>query len=328
MTIQRIATTPAELTSFGGTYSTDATKHDSGRTRGVFRHAELQISSLHFPEVAGDTTWIHFEHTVVRNTSNPQFWSGSIFEVRDSSSRRMMFIDINPTMSWRARVDDGASPATVSEGVISEGTMISIDIKIVVTANVEVEVYFNGALQGSNTIVNTQTAGNPDRIQFGTFDNDTGSGADLGSWFGEMVIADEDTRGFRLRELTPQSFGVFQQWDGTAASVFDDSLATGVSTDVADERVSFGLSNLDNVGPSDIVNRIIAQSYAQRGASGLTAINHFFRYDDTTIQDGSDIALGLTGDWYIDEYLTNPKTAAAWTPSDLDGIQLGLRART
>lgn len=53
MTIHRIATTPAELTSFGGTYSTDATKYDSGRTRGVFRHTELQLSSLNFDESAG-----------------------------------------------------------------------------------------------------------------------------------------------------------------------------------------------------------------------------------------------------------------------------------
>lgn len=328
MTIHRITTTPAELTSFGGTYSTDATKYDSGRTRGVFRHTELQLSSLNFDESAGDTTWIHFDHTVVRNSSSAQFWSGSVFEVKDSASRRIVQIDINPTMNWRARVDSGSSLAVANESVFSEGTMVSVDLKIIVTANVELEVYFNGALQGTAILVNVQGATNPDRIQFGIFDNDTGSSTSGTAWFGEIIVADEDTRGFRLRELTPQSFGVFQQWDGTAASVFDDSLATGVSTDVADERVSFGLANLDNVGSGDIVNRIIVQSYAQRGASGLTSINHFFRYDDTTIQDGPDITLALTGDWYLDEYATNPKTALAWTPSDLDGIQLGLRART
>jgi len=329
MAIIRIATSPAELTVFGGDYNTtDTTKFDPGRTQGVFRHDELDISTLQWPEVAGDTTWIHFDHAINRNSSNPQFWTGSIVEVKDSLDRRMFYIDINPTMNWRAQVDSGSVTSQATQQVLSNGVLFTVDVKIVVGATIDAEVYFNGALQGTATIANTQNAGNPDRMQFGIFDNDTGSGSGHAAWFGEMIIADEDTRGFRLRELTPQSFGVFQQWDGTVASIVDGSLATGISTDVADERVSFGLANLDAVDPGDIVNRIVAQSYAQRGASGLTSLNHFFRYDDTTIQDGPDINLNLTGDWYVDEYTTNPKTAAAWTPGDLAGIQVGVRART
>ncbi len=327
MAIQRIATSPAELTTFGGTYSTDTSKYDPERTQGVFRHTELQLSTLHFPEVSGNTTWLHFDHAIVRNTSNAQFWSGQILEVKDSLDRRMMYVDINPTMNWRALADSGSTTAQATQQVLSNGLTISVDIKIVVGATIDIEVYFNSALQGTGSIANTQGATNPDRIQFGVYDNDTGSSSSGTAWFGEFIIADEDTRGFRLREMTPQSFGVFQQWDGTVASVVDTSLATGVSTDVADERVSFGLDNLDHVDPGDIINRVVVQSYAQRGASGLTSINHFFRYDDTTIQDGADINLNLTGDWFVDEYATNPKTAAAWVPDDLAGIQLGVRAR-
>lgn len=329
MAILRIATSPAELSVFGGTYNTtDTTKFDPTRTRGVFQHTELQLSSLQWPEVSGDTTWIHFEHALNRNTANPQFWSNSLLEVKDSFDRRMFYIDMNPTMRWRAQVDSGSVTSQATQQVLSEGTLFAVDVKIVVGATIDCEVYFNGALQGSASIANTQNATNPDRLQFGIFDNDTGSSSSGRTWFGEFIVADEDTRGFRLRELTPQSFGVFQQWDGTVASIVDGSLATGISTDTADERVSFGLANLDSVDPGDIVNRIVAQSYAQRGASGLTSINHFFRYDDTTIQDGPDINLGLTGGWHLDEYTTNPKTAAAWTPGDLAGIQVGVRART
>lgn len=327
MAILRIATSPAELTTFGGTYTTDTTKHDPERTRGAFEHGTLDLSSLQFPEVSGDTTWIHFDHAIVRNSANAQFWTDNIFEVKDSLDRRMMYVEMLPTMQWTAMVDAGASDTQVAQQVLSNGLTISVDIKIVVGANITVEVYFNSALQGTSTIANTQGATNPDRIQFGVFDTQLGSGTGGAAFFGEFIIADEDTRGFRLRELTPQSFGVFQQWDGTVAGVTDTSLATGVSTDTADERVSFGLDNLDTVDPGDIINRVVAQSYAQRGASGLTSINHFFRYDDTTIQDGADINLNLTGDWFVDEYATNPKTAIAWTPGDLAGIQLGVRAR-
>lgn len=329
MAIQRIATAPAELTTFGGTYNTsDTSKFDPTRTRGVFRHQVLQLSTLHFDEVAGSTTWIHFDHAMNRTGANDQFWTGSILEIEDASGNRMAYIDIVSTLQWTARVDSGAATAIATQQVLSDGTLFTVDIKLDVGATIDIEVYFNGALQGTASITNTQGAGNPDRMTFGVYDDSTGSGPSGLTWFGEIIVADEDTRGFRLREMTPQSFGVFQQWDGTANSVFDDSLATGVSTDVADERVSFGLDNLDAVDTGDIINRVVVQSYAQRGASGLTQMNHFFRYDDAFVQDGADIALGLTGNWYIDEYANNPRTAVAWVPADLEGIQLGVRART
>lgn len=329
MAIQRIATTTAELTSLGGTFNTtDTSKFDPTRTRGVFKHTETQISQLAFPEVSGNTTWVHFNYAFVTSGGNQQFWGDSVVEILDASSNRLFYIDINPTNQFRANVDNGAATAVALNVVQSIGTLITIDVKIVVGATIDCEVYFNGALQGTASITNSSGFANPNRMFFGVYAPDTNSGISGEIWVGEIIVADEDTRGFRLREMTPQSFGVFQQWDGTASSVFDDSLATGVSTDVADERVSFGLDNLDAVDAGDIINRVVVQSYAQRGASGLTAMNHFFRYDDAFVQDGADIALGLTGNWYIDEYANNPRTAVAWVPTDLAGIQLGVRART
>lgn len=330
MTIQRIATTPAELTVLGGTFNTtDTTKFDPKRVRGIFEHIELQISSLNFPAVAGDTTWIHFDHTVKRNNGNANFWSNSIMEFHDANNNRLAYIEIVPTMNWTVNVDNGTSTAIATQQVLSENSgAISMDFKIVVGATIDLEVYFNGGLQGTASLTNANSYGNPTKISFGIYDNSTGTYSGGGkAWFGSFIIADEDTRGFQLRELHPQSFGVFQQWDGTADSVFDDSLATGISTDVADERASFGLANTNEIGPSDLINRVVVQTYAQRGASGLTSINHFFRYDDGTVVDGADIALGTVGDWYIDDYAQNPRTSAPWDPADLAGIQLGVRSR-
>ena len=187
MGIQRIATSPAELTTFGGTYnSSDLTKFDSSRTQGVFEHGELQLSTLNFPAVSGDTTWIHFEHAIERAGTNPQFWGESILEVKDSNDRRMMFVEIVPTMLWTAYADSGSSTAQAAQQILSDGLTISVDIKIVVGANIDVEVYFNSALQGTSTIVNTQGATNPDRIQFGIFDSSTGSVTETpgSAWFG------------------------------------------------------------------------------------------------------------------------------------------------
>ena len=335
MSILRIATSPAELDLQGGTYSTNTSYYDPTRTRGVFKHGQLETSSLSFPPAAGTITWLHFRFAVTRDTANPSFWGntaadGVVFEFRDSASRRMLLGRIVPTMQLEIMADDGAgSLLRANISTPSNDLVFSIDVKLEISGgNVIVESYYNSALQGTATLSNAGGVTNPDRMYFGTFEADTGSGTPGSSWFGEIVIADEDTRGFRLRELKPQSFGVFQQWDGTVASVADNSLATGVSTDVNGERVSFGLDNLENVNSGDIVNRVVAQTYAQRGPTGLTQFAHFFRYSDTTVQVGPSIAVNTIGAWYMDEYVNNPDTGVAWVPADLAGIQIGLEAQT
>ena len=147
-------------------------------------------------------------------------------------------------------------------------------------------------------------------------------------FFGECVIADEDTRGWRLFQLKPTAFGVNQEWDGTAASVVDGSLLTGITTDVANERASFGVSRIENIPDDALIDRVCIQSYGQRGASGLTAFNHYFRYESGTTIDDADHTLALTAGMFIDEYTTDPNTTLPWAVPNLSGLQIGVRART
>lgn len=321
MSILRIATAQADMTAFGGNMSTNTNFFDPERVEECFQLSTAEVGVLDFPAAAGNETWLHFAYG---QDGNSDFNDETVVRIRDAANDQLAYIRVGGAnlyfgINGDVSFEGGATSISVNNDFI-------IDIQIIVNGAVDITVrgYINSALQFDSTQANTAAKTNPTQIEFlnpsVSFPHEKFSA--------ELIMADEDTRGFRLRELKPQSFGVFQQWDGTVASIIDDSLATGVSTDVADERVSFGVSNLENVDPGDIINRVVAQSYAQRGTSGLTSFNHFFRYDDATIQDGSDISLGLFGDWYVDEYVNNPKTAAPWVPADLAGIQLGLRART
>ena len=155
---------------------------------------------------------------------------------------------------------------------------------------------------------------------------DSNSGGTI--YWGECVIANEDTRGWRLYQLKPTAFGVDNTWDGEASSVVDGSLLTGISTDVLNERASFGVSNIENISDSALIDRICIQTYGQRGAAGLTSFNHYFRYQGGTRVDDADIALALTADMYLDEYPVDPNTSLAWNVADIQGLQIGVRART
>jgi len=322
MSILRIATSEADFTSMGGTASTNTTHYDPDRVEFCFELDSAENSTLIHPQNSSGETWYHF---VWSQDGSNSFHDTITLTIKDSQNNTLTSIRQSGLATY-FRINGDVffeGPATN----VSINTPIIFDIQVIVngTTDITVRGYMNSALQFDSTQANTQNKGQPADVEFSNYYTGNFSHS---KFLSEVIVADEDTRGFRLREFKPQSFGVFQQWDGTVSSVVDPSLATGVSTDVADERVSFGVSNLENVAGGDIINRVVAQSYAQRGTSGLTSINHFFRYDDGNVQDGSDIALELLGDWYVDEYPNNPRTAAPWVPDDLSGIQLGVRSRT
>lgn len=322
MTILRIATSEADFTTMGGDASTNTNFFDPDRVDNCFELDSNENASLVFPTPVGNETWFHF---VWGQDGNNGFHETTIFDVKDSSNNVLASIRQDGLATYFRIHGDTffeGSPTNVS----INGTVV-FDVQVIVNGNSDITVrgYINSALQFDSIQSNSANKGKPADCNF---QNNYSGSFSHSKFLSEVIVADEDTRGFRLREFKPQSFGVFQQWDGTVSAVVDASLATGVSTDVADERVSFGVSNLDQVQGGDIINRIVAQSYAQRGTSGLTGINHFFRYDDGTVQDGADITLGLFGEWYVDEYLNNPRTGAPWAPAELAGIQLGIRART
>jgi hypothetical protein len=323
MAILRIASARADITTLGGTMSTDSTYFDNTRVDACYRISEDGGTTLGFPAAAGTTTWLHWVFAFDADP-NQFLYDRTVTTIQDTNGATLFEIRMNASDFHFSVLGD----TTAKSGgfLLPEKAEIVIDIQLIVTGTTDIELnaYINSALRYSQTVLNTVGRTNPAVLEI----SNPNHAVEPIIYTSEFIIADEDTRGFRMRELKPQSFGVFKQWDGTVASVVDDSLATGISTDVLNERTSFGLDRLDQVDEGDIINRVVIQSYAQKGSSGLANMNHFFRYEDSTIEDGSDISLGLFGEWYLDEYITNPKTAATWVPTDLAGIQMGVRART
>ena len=321
MTVLRVFMNPVDLSIPGGTFSTNTTYYDPTRSAGAFRMGPAQTASVDFPPApSGTVTWFHFVYGT--ETTDANYDASSTIFIRDAGGNDVARMDTtNGSPNFLVVGDSVVATATQ---IISAATMYSIDIMVDVTPTlITVSGYVNTVLIGTVTSANTVgSRGLPTKLGMANFDNQHASN------FAEGVISTEDTRGYRVRELRPTSFGVDQAWAGSVADVVDNDLSTGISTPTTGARTSFGVSNLENISAGDIVNRIVAQSYAQRGASGLTRFNHYFRYADTTRQDGPDITVATTGAWYLTEFLTNPKTAAPWVPADLAGIQLGLRAQT
>ena len=280
-----------------------------------------QSATMNWPESTNDTCWMHYTGSF--SSSNVNWDDDGVFTFTDLAVTTVLQMNIaDGFIEWDLIGD--TTERFVYQNVAD--TLLVMDVQFIRngTTDITVNVYVNGAFQGTATVANTNDVGTP--VAMNITNEDTNSGGAI--YFGECVIADEDTRGWRLYQLKPTAFGVHQEWLGDASSVVDGSLLTGISTDVADDLASFGVTNIENIADTTLIDRIAIQTYGQRGASGLTAFNHYFRYEDAAIENDTDRSLELTATLVMDEYLLDPRTSLAWEVDDIQGLQIGVRART
>lgn len=317
MSILRFACNPADVGVGGYTWNTSKTSvFDKSRVEGAFDMNNGDAMLVTHGAPSGTEVWYHFRYAHGHNTSVNA--DGIVLNISDNNSdtvARLNWIDghirveaVGDTTSWSGTQ------------VLAKDAPYSMDIHVTVAASITVRWYINGALYGDRTVTNTGNKGVPRNVTFQNLDDNP-------LYYSEIIIADEDTRGMRVREMRPQSFGIFQEWDGSIASLRDSDLATGISTDTADRRVSFGVTNIENISPGDVINRVVAQTYAQKGETGLSQFNHFFRHANANVSDGADQTLSVLGDYFIEEFTTNPDTAVAWDPADFVSLQTGIRSR-
>ena len=323
MSILHVAASPADV-PIGApeSFITTGTFFDKNRVSGWFRLDDtVAMQFPHAPSATGET-WYHWRYH--HNDNGP--YGNDPVRIYNANGVLMVQFDLGSN-GW---FFDIFGDATVKSGnwPCGEDTVYTWDIKVEVDASeITVTFYVNGMQMLQRTASNISKGhGQPGSVFL--LGGDYNPSWDYSWGMSELIIADEDTRGMRLRELKPTSFGVYQDWDGNIASLRDEDKSTGLSTNVADERASFGVTNLGSIAAEDTINRVIFQSWAQRGTSGLTGMNHFLRFGDGTLHDLGDHTLDVTPAWYRDEMPLNPETGLDWVAEDFAGIQTGIRSRT
>lgn len=273
-----------------------------------------------WPEPVGNTVWMHFRFG---QDSNSSAWDNLAIEFLDAAGSNVLDMWITDAVHRWFLIGDTTVSANYSAVV---GTARTYDVAFTKngTTDITVSVYSNGTLLGTLTRPNSGDRGVPVSMRLESTDPSNSGNM----WFSEMIVADEDTRGWRLRQHKPISFGGDNAWDNDALAMTLDTLETGLVSNTLNQRTSFGLSN-QPVPVGVVVDRVVIQTYAQRGSSGLASFNHYFKYSaGPTDVDGADIALIENLNMYIDEYPTSPNTGVAWTDAELTDIQFGIRART
>jgi hypothetical protein len=120
-------------------------------------------------------------------------------------------------------------------------------------------------------------------------------------------------------ELTPSTGDNYTCVDEAPASDTDY-----VASSTADARDTYAMSNLP--GPCNI-SAVCWRARAQESDAGGTHIARLFRIGSTDYQ-GSDLLLGTSWANYSEILETSPATSSAFTKTELDAIEAGVRVRS
>lgn len=150
-------------------------------------------------------------------------------------------------------------------------------------------------------------------------------------YFSESFVCDGSTLGMRLATLVPNGDGAYTAWTGTFADVDETTVndADFVSGAANGDRENFTLTNLSTAAAALAPVAVINSARARIGATGPQNLQLTIRTGGNDYDSGN--IAGLTTSFangYQNIWNTNPDTAAAWTTSEIDALEIGDEAIT
>jgi hypothetical protein len=291
---------------------------------------------------AVDTMIVGFGLQVINNDSGSiqllAFYEGNLV------TRHMgLWISVDNGSTCDLLVVNGAN-ATLStlSAAIPLGTYVYIEFKTKIHDTTGTwEVWKNGVSIGSASGVDTRNGGTSGVIGSALIGNDAGNSNNYDVRYDDLVFLDttgsapnNDRIGdVRVAVLVPSGAGNYAQWTPSAgsnyqnvddlASVDDDTTYNSEAT--AGDKDSFAMGNLPTT-PSTVY--AIAESIRYRkDDAGSSTIRQLLRISSTDYEDADiSVADAYTYTRRIRE--TNPNTTAAWTGSDVDGLEAGYKRQT
>jgi hypothetical protein len=142
----------------------------------------------------------------------------------------------------------------------------------------------------------------------------------------EIIVADEDTRLMRLKTLAPSAAGdTSTNWTGAYTDIDETTLSNAdkIYSATADADFQANLTGMPTGTYSVKAVKVAARAVDGSGSLGMAL----------GVKTGGTVNVGATetcsGYWQTKERLmtVNPVTGVAWTPADIEALQLNIRAK-
>ena len=196
----------------------------------------------------------------------------------------------------------------------------------------EVRVYVNGTPAVWSNSVDTTFGGAVSNFTAVRFTSQADVAGNCNAFYSEVIVADWNTIGSRVQLIYPNGAGNYNDWTGAGYTAVDETSpgADFMTSGTANQRFSTAYTDIGALAAGEIVAAVKVTGAFTKDLSAPQSLNYFARIG-TTDFDGSDQtapsatnALSSIGQIWQ----TSPATSAAWTVTEINGAEFGIRSRT
>lgn len=271
------------------------------------------------------TGWIHMYMYQEVADSNVDDW----IQIKKKNGNPAYRICLNSDGSWAVQKYSGAAwsaDLAVTSGAVLSSAGAYIDIKIIVHASTgEIRIYKDG------TEVLTYTGDTSiDNSSFGRihFKGQTGATKEMN--ISQVIVASENTVGWKLATLYATGNGANTAWTGdyTAIDEFPLNVSDYIESDTAGQVETYTASDIDAAYSTYNVKAVvIAARAANDSGSTITDLQfalrtggtNYFSSNSGLTKDGTDYSVQQIWE-------TNPNTTAVWTQAEVNGAEIGVKS--
>lgn len=266
--------------------------------------------------------WVHWRY----GNTNGDDDNTDFFQIMDASQQGIVRLYSNSDGSWYFQYYNGSTWVDIGSTVrASANSTHDIHCKIDGSTG-EFAWYQNGTEIASTTGDTDHFSATISYLWWDTYD------IFAAAYMSEVICTDtENTVGMRLATIAPDGAGSNSDWTGAYTDIDESSVndADFISSGTANEVSTYSMGNLSTAAAALSPVALVESSRALIGASGPQNLQHVVRTGGTDY-NGSSVS-GLTTSFkngFQTVWDVNPDTAAEWSTSEINALELGVESIT
>lgn len=284
---------------------------------------------IDLPVTVTGEMWLHYRLYNNRNTS-----SG----LTNADGIQCSFYDEDNLLLARIKMDNGSTRAEAhGDTQVNSGynfafeplgrPTYTFDIRVEVDgSNIVIDYYVNGALLCTATAANT--VGGKTGVRRVVLDNNDiqGTNGSANSIQEIIITEDENTIGWRLATLIPESAGTYTQWAGDYTHLLNSEDGRFLLAAETGIRESWFVSGYNGPTTPSSVRGVFVGFNGIAGETGPQTYAAFLRIGGSDYEATPQTP--VEGVRNLFEFALDPSTVAAWNTVTFDTMEVGVRTLT
>lgn len=160
-------------------------------------------------------------------------------------------------------------------------------------------------------------------VQFGRISSSNNWSGDDRCGASEFIVADEDTRGMRVKTIVPTADGSENDWQGNFEAISNEKLdASAISTSDNNAVSTFTSDDLTDMGSTSFAALFLSSPAASASPDGLKSV---VKVDGAILTQSMARPLTRATRTNWSAWTENPTTGKAFTSLELQGLEFGVK---